>query len=272
MFPFNPSPGGAPQIHQGRCFQYVIPSGWTVAEDGPSAVVLFAPDRCALTILVGNAGMPLGYPPPQFIYEKLMAMRPDGLQLGPGRPTAPMPGFAQAIEFDYFYGVGGVACRGVAACHVAMAYDSCSMVLTAAASQASQWPTYASWLPQIPRQVTATSGEAFGARGVMQQNLAISTHEGELQRQYREWSAQQWNAVVDERHAVTDRQQHEFRENLGAVGTWVNPYGYPPVELSTQFTHYWINRQGKVFGTNDPGVDPNVGSTEGWMRMQRNGR
>jgi hypothetical protein len=39
------------------------------------------------------------------------------------------------------------------------------------------------------------------------------------------------------------------------------------VELPTTFTNYWVNRQGRIVGTNDPSEDPNRGSTEQWSRM-----
>jgi hypothetical protein len=62
------------------------------------------------------------------------------------------------------------------------------MALTAALSTADQWGGYASWLPQVADQVSATNGAAFGMRGIMQQNLQNSKAFGEAARQYRDWS------------------------------------------------------------------------------------
>lgn len=67
--------------------------------------------------------------------------------------------------------MGGVASRGLAKCHIASAYDSAVMAMTAALSEASQWSFYASWLPTVADQISATNGVAFGRGGIMAQNL-----------------------------------------------------------------------------------------------------
>ncbi len=84
--------------------------------------------------MVGNAGMPVNYPPAQYVYEKLMSIRPQGLQLGAPRQAKAIAGFAQAWEFQVSYNVNGVPCRGVATLHIAPAYDSAVMAMTAALS------------------------------------------------------------------------------------------------------------------------------------------
>ena len=157
-----------------RFFTYALPRGWRVGEDGQFALTLMAPDSRALTVMVGNAGVPINYPPGQYAYERLMAMQPQGLQLGAPRQVRPISGFAQAWEFPVAYSVGGAPCRGVATVHIAPAYDSAVMAMTAALSDARQWEGYASWLPLVAAQVAARDGAAFGMRGVMQQNLQNS--------------------------------------------------------------------------------------------------
>jgi hypothetical protein len=141
------------------------------------------------------------------------------------------------------------------------------MVVTLAASQESQWGGYASWLPEAAEQVAALNGAAFGARGVMQQNLANSIDLGEQARRNREWSASTWADVNKGRAESQDRNNTQFRENLGNVQSYSNPYDSKKVELPTTFTNYWVNRQGRIVGTNDPSEDPNRGSTEQWQRM-----
>lgn len=262
-------PSAAPPLtmRHGACFSYALPPGWQVAEDGAHAVVLIAPDRAAVTVLVGNAGMPVWYPPAQFAHEKLSALGPSRLALGGGRPAPPLPGFSAAVEFDVAYEIGGVACQGLATVHAAPAYDTCTLVMTAAASQASQWHGYAGWLPQVSRMATALHGGAFGARGVMQQSLETSMREAEAQREYRAWSERQWSEVARQRDASADARAGEFREALGATQTYASPWGHAPVTLSTQYAHYWMNRQGHIVGTDDPGADPNAGSTQEWSRL-----
>ncbi|MEZ4773318.1 MAG: hypothetical protein R3D00_09055 [Bacteroidia bacterium] len=261
--------GGQLTIRQGQFFTYAVPPGWRVSEDGQFAVVLVAPDNAAVTIMVGNSGMPVNYPPGQYLYEKLIAGGYTNLQLSQPRQGTPVTGCQYAYTFDYTYSVNGVPCRGQATCSVAPSYDAATMVVTCAASQASQWQSYASWLPQVAAQFSANNGAAFGMRGIMQQNLQNSTAYGEAARQYREWSQQNWQQVTDQRNQSQDRNNQQFRENLGAVQSYTNPYDSRSVELPTTHSYYWVNRQGTTWGTNDPGENPNVGSTQEWMRMQK---
>jgi len=124
----------------------------------------------------------------------------------------------------------------------------------------------------VAEQISATNGAAFGRRGVMAQNLQNSMAYADAAQRYRDWSQQNWQGVVDQRNASVDRQQSAFRENLGAVQTWVNPYDTRvPIQLTSQYSHYWVDRQGNILGTNDPGDNPNTGSTGDWSRMPRYG-
>ncbi|OUL21037.1 hypothetical protein BV378_27655 [Nostoc sp. RF31YmG] len=264
--PYTP---GSLSMRRGQYFNYVVPSGWRVVEDGQFAVVLFSPDNAALTIMVGNSGLPANYNPWQFVYEKLLAMQPYELRIGQPRPAQPIAGCTVAYEFDYIYSFNGIPCRGIAKCNVAYSYNMCTMVMTCAASHESQWANYASWLPQIAGQVTATNGAAFGIQGIMAQNIEISLAEGQRLREYREWSERTWEEVNRQRSQSVDRQNVQFRENLGNVSTWTNPYGYANVELPTSHNYFWMNRQGQIYGTNDPSENPNIGSTQEWARMNR---
>jgi hypothetical protein len=51
------------RIVEGKFFAFGLAEGWKVTEDGQFAVVTVAPENNALTIMVGNAGMPVNYPP-----------------------------------------------------------------------------------------------------------------------------------------------------------------------------------------------------------------
>jgi hypothetical protein len=147
------------------------------------------------------------------------------------------------------------------------------MAMTAALSDATQWNNYASWLPLVSEQVSASNGAAFGARGVMAQNLQNSTAYAEAARQYRDWSQKNWQGATDARNASQDRNNQQFRDNLGNVQAYANPFdSRTPVELPNSHGNYWINEHGTVLGTDDPGLDPNSGSTHEWRRMPRKSR
>lgn len=258
------------QIHQGSFFSYALPSGWKVGEDGQFAITLVAPDRKALTVMVGNAGLMPNYPPAQFVYEKMMALRPSALQFGQPANTAPITGFQQAYRFPVSYQVQGENCQGEVTCHVSNYYGGCVMAMTAALSTAAQWPDYSTWLPQVSRQMSAINGAAFGARGIMQQNLRNSVAFSEAAKSYREWSQKNWQEVTDDRNRSVDDRNYQFRENIGGIQTYNNPYGnQTPVELSNQYKYYWMNASGEIVGTNDAGVNPNDGSTVEWKAMPR---
>lgn len=267
--PHPPAPPPvAVELRDGPVFRYAVPAGWRVQEDGQFAVVLIAPDNGAVTVMVGNSGLPVHYPPARFLHEKLLQLRITDLRYGPAMMARPMAGCSTAWEFEVAYTANGEPCRGLAKCSAAYAYDVCTMVVTFAASKESQWAGYASWLPAVADHVAALNGAAFGARGIMAQNLRNSIDLGEQARQNREWSARTWADVSRGRAESQDRSNAQFRENLGAVQSYTNPYdANKVVELPTTFSHYWVDRQGRVVGTNDPREDPNAGSTGQWSRM-----
>lgn len=86
-------PAGELRIGKGRFFSFALPPGWRVGEDGQFALTLVAPDDKALTVMVGNAGMPLNHPAARFAYDKLSAMQPQNLQLSEPRQARPAAGF-----------------------------------------------------------------------------------------------------------------------------------------------------------------------------------
>lgn len=264
-----PAAASSLEIRQGRFFAYALPQGWRVGEDGQFALTLHAPDNRALTVMVGNAGMPVNYPPDRYVAERLAALGPEGLRIGPPKQVQPGPGFSYGFQFEVDYRIGGAPVHGVVKCHVAPAYDTQTMAMTAALASADQWPGYARWLPLVADQVAASNGAAFGMRGVMAHNLQSSTAYAAAAREYRQWSQNTQDQVTRDRNASQDRQNAEFRENLGAVQTYTNPYEGRSLELPTTYNHYWIDRQGNVVGTDNPGADPNVGSTSEWRRLPR---
>ena len=264
------APGANLRIGTAKFFSYALPEGWRVGEDGQFALTLVAADNKAFTVMVGNAGLPPNYQPARFVYEKLLAMQPQNLQLGPPKAAQPVAGFSQAVQFDVSYSVRGVTNRGVAKCNIQTAYDTAVMAMTAAISEASQWQGYSTWLPQVAGQIAATNGAAFGVRGIMAQNLKNSTAYAEAARNYREWSQKNWQQVTDDRNASVDRRNTAVRENLGGVQPYTNPFGEDKkVEMPLTYRYYWMDRQGNMVGTDDANANPNQGSTTEWRQMQR---
>jgi hypothetical protein len=256
-------------IVRGNYFSYALPHGWRVGEEGQFALSLVAPDSRAFTVMVGNAGMFPNYPLDRYVWDKMMALHPQNLQLGAPVQVAPAAGFQFAYQFPVtFVGRGGFASRGMAKCNVAPAYDTQLIVMTGAFSVDTQWAGYSSWLPRLAEQISAIDGAAFGARGIMAQNLRLSKEYGETTRAYREWSQQNWQQVTDQRNAAEDRRNYDVRENLGPTRAYANPYDSgSAVDLPLTYKHYWVNRQGAYVGTNDPSVNPNEGSTGEWKQM-----
>jgi hypothetical protein len=272
-FPDNTSTDPQPKplrIVEGKFFAFGLADGWKVTEDGQFAVVTVAPDNNAITVMVGNAGMPVNYSAGQYVYERLASAGFQQIQMGQGRQAKPIPGCNTAYEFDFRYVVNGAPCLGSARCHIATSYDFCTMIMTAAASVEKQWNGYRHWLPEVAALGQALNGAAFGARGIMEQNLRNSAAYAEAARNYREWSQKNWESVTADRNRSVDERNRQFRENIGGVQTYTNPYDPGrPMEMSNQYKYYWINSKGQTIGTNDPSENPNTGSTQEWKRMMK---
>jgi hypothetical protein len=262
--------GAAPppvQIVQGQCFQFAVPAGWRVLEEGPFAVVQCDGANTAVALMVGNCGFPQGYHPLQYANEKLSSGGPA--QLGAPRPGRPLPGFQGALDVDYRYVVNGVPCVGVATVSHRQGYGSADFVLTAGAAQEAHWPTFAAWLPGLPTQFAVTNGAAWGARGIAQQNLANSQAFGQQLQEQREWSQQLQQQVTDERWAADERRQHDVGEVLTGESWYTDPHGNPPQRLSDTPAVHWVHPDGRRESSDDPSYDPRTAEDPYWQRMQR---
>jgi len=269
--PMPPSSSSVPpvQVVQGRSFQFAIPAGWRVVEEGAFAVVLSAPDNAAVTVMVGHCGLPMGCDPAAFAYEKVSALAVQRLSFGPPRPGAPMAGFAGAYEYDCAYWATGVACRGVASVSGRQGYDSMDLALAFAASDERQWPAYAGWLPQVARHVMATDGAAFGARGIAQQNLSNSMAFGQQLQAHREHSQALQQELTDQRWRSDEMRQAGRGEALTAHAWFADPYGNPPRQMPTTAGCHWASRDGRVVSSADPTFDPRTATDPDWQRMGR---
>ncbi len=260
------------EMRRGQTFAFAMPRGWQVAEEGAFAVTTVAPDHAAITVMVGNSGMPVAYPPGQYLWEQLARLQLDGLQLGPPRTAAPVLGFPYAWEHDVTYGVRGIPCRGVAKVSAAPAYDTVTLVMTWAAAQAARWPQLAGWLPQVASQVQICGPGAFGMAGIAAQNLANSTAQGEQARAHREWSANLWDQVGRERAASQDRVAFERGQGLAGAQRYDDPVAGRAVDLPASNASYWVHvTTGRIVGSPDPTFDPRTPLDAGWTRLRPSG-
>jgi hypothetical protein len=99
--------------------------------------------------------------------------------------------------------------------------------------------------------------------------VAATGRLGELLRQHREELRQMHQQVWEERQVTQDRQNFIFRETLGGIETYKNPFDSRTVELPAGYRHQWVNPKGQVILSNNPLYDPRQGSTEDWRSMDR---
>ncbi len=94
---------------------------------------------------------------------------------------------------------------------------------------------------------------------------------GELSRiiaQTSEEISQIYRQAYENRQATYDRVYAGFSRAVRGVETYRNPYEGRPIQLPSQYSYVWVSPQGEYTFTNDPGYDPNVGSTQTWRRME----
>ncbi|WP_026422118.1 hypothetical protein [Actinokineospora inagensis] len=261
------TPQARPQV--GNYFRFLLPDGWTVQENA-NMLCLNSPDQQAAIMTVGLVGLFQPFSPDQFVDY---AMRMQGMPVAAwhsGRPIPPPPGTTAAGLFEVTYVIGQVACHAVVVSHVTHGYGQCNASITMAAAQVPSWPAYREWLPDVAAQVAPAGSQTYGAGALARQNLNNSIALGERFHEVNDYSRRQWQGVVDQRWQSDERRNFEFREALGNVDTRVNPYDdNRPIELSTQYRFYWVNRQGEIRGSDDPNYDPRIGSTDDWTTMPR---
>lgn len=113
---------------------------------------------------------------------------------------------------------------------------------------------------QIVRQLfTQGLKQILQDQQVMAQKLA----------EYRDHTARLAQQISQERMASQDRQAEAFREVLGGVETYSDPYQGQNVYLPAGYKNYWVNNKGEYLLTDQTGFDPNVGSTVEWKAMPR---
>lgn len=70
------------------------------------------------------------------------------------------------------------------------------------------------------------------------------------------------------RQTAQDRMAREFSEAIRGVETYDHPFEERAVQLPGGYDAVWVNRGGEYVLSNEAGYDPNVGSTQGWQRLE----
>lgn len=252
----------------GRFFAFALPQGWQVQEN-TNLLNLVAPDGSAAIMVVGLVGMLTPFSPGQFVSYALGMHRMQLLQVLAEHPLTPAPGCAAAALFDILYATNNNRCRAIATCNVALGYGQCNAVMTLAAAREDQWGRYAQWLPRIAAEARPAGPQAMMGNILAANNLHNSVEFGQRLAEVNAASQAAWSDVTDQRWASDARNQQQFRETLGGVASYSDPYTGRVHELPLTHRIYWVNRQGEMIGTDDPSYDPRTGSTLDWTLMPR---
>ena len=71
-----------------------------------------------------------------------------------------------------------------------------------------------------------------------------------------------------QRQESQDRINKSFSEYIRGIETYSNPFEGRPVELPSGYNDVWVNSRGEYLLSNQAGLDPNVGDTIEWRRME----
>jgi len=103
----------------------------------------------------------------------------------------------------------------------------------------------------------------------IKQHLADTARLGRMMMEQRAEINRMYQQVWEERDAARERQNFAFREVLGGIETYKDPYESRNVELPQGYKDYWVNSKGEYVLSEDQSFNPNVGSTIEWKKMDR---
>jgi hypothetical protein len=126
-------------------------------------------------------------------------------------------------------------------------------------------------------QSTEFTPQWLAARTVVQQLF----HDGLRQMQrdqaiiaqklaaYRDHIARLSQQMYEQRMQANDARNEAFREVLGGVENYRDPYQPLPVYLPAGYKEYWSNAKGEYILSDEWNYNPNVGTTEEWKKIER---
>ncbi|HEX8708618.1 MAG TPA: hypothetical protein VF723_10285 [Pyrinomonadaceae bacterium] len=66
---------------------------------------------------------------------------------------------------------------------------------------------------------------------------------------------------------ASERENSALAQIIGGLTSYVNPFDSRRVELPSEYSAYWMSKEGHVVGSNDAAFDPSAGSTAEWKKM-----
>ncbi len=102
---------------------------------------------------------------------------------------------------------------------------------------------------------------AQGIRNAGRISDAVSRNSAEIQKMYED--------SYRRANESQDRISRSYGESIRGVETYRDPYQDRPIQLPSGYDGVWANRSGEYVLSNQPGFDPNAGSTAEWRRIER---
>jgi hypothetical protein len=253
----------------GRFFRFPLPQGWQVQEN-TNMLCVTAPDQSAALLGLGMAGMMQAVSPDGFLQYAMQMSQYHSIRILGGRPVQPPPGATQAGEFEVQYMSGNVPLQGIALSSVTMGYGQCNAFMILAMSRLDLWPHYRPWLPGLIVHIGPAGSQTFMAGTIAANNQRDAQEFGQRLHEANAHTQNLQQQMYNDRWNSDMRNQFDFRENLGGVQTMTNPYdNNRQVEMPMTYSYYWVSRDGRIVGSNDPGFNPTHGTGEEWQQMPR---
>ena len=104
-----------------------------------------------------------------------------------------------------------------------------------------------------------------GLKQMMQDSVTM----GRKLAEHREQISRMSQEIYEDRIRSNDDRHEAFREVLGGVENYKDPNQYQPVYLPAGYKEVWANNKGEYFLSEETGVDPNVGATTEWRKIER---
>ncbi|MBA3776644.1 MAG: hypothetical protein H0X11_09420 [Betaproteobacteria bacterium] len=103
----------------------------------------------------------------------------------------------------------------------------------------------------------------------LKQMMRDSVVMGQKLAEYREHISKMRQQIYEDRIRSMDARNEAFREVLGGVENYKDPFQHQPVYLPAGYKEYWANSKGEYVLSEQTGYNPNVGATTEWRKIER---